>query len=385
MTKKIYDIPQPKWDSKNKKWILSIMIEGRRKQFVSRTPGMPGKRDCRDRCHEWIDSGMAFVQEMNFETAYNVFLEYYEDRHGKNEQHLTLCSIGRLYLIPALGKKKCSKITIDDWQNVITNAEPQPRQRKDGSTYYRSEKLSKKYLGKIRAAITAFVRWGAPRHICEYLPENQLYIPSDAPRGHREILQLSDIEKLFNEPTGLWFERFFLWEVLTGWRPGEVIGLQWSDIDEDTGIVTINRAVNNHGNITEGKTQNAHRSIHLTPELKCILNEQKAATAYLDSEWVFCNQIGGKARQNAIRRTWKSIVEKKGLPEDTTPYSLRHTFYTHTEAYLPDRIIKTIFGHADSTDSHDLYGNHIIDGELQEASRRLQVTPLFEAAKKKSI
>lgn len=43
------NIPQPKWDKKNQKWILSIMIDGKRKQFVSRTPGMPGKRDCRDR------------------------------------------------------------------------------------------------------------------------------------------------------------------------------------------------------------------------------------------------------------------------------------------------------------------------------------------------
>lgn len=378
-------IPQPKWDKKNKKWTLSIMIDGRRKQFVSRTPGMPGKRDCRDRAKEWIDHGHQIPNKVKFEDAYSKFIEDYTQRHGENEQFRVLKDIGRLFLIPKLGSMECSRITIDNWQEIISNAHPLPRYRKDGSVYYRSEKLSKKYLGKIRSAITSFIKWAAPRHICEWIPESGLYIPSDAPKGRREILQLSDIEKLFSEPTGLWYERFFQFEVLTGWRPGEVIGLQWQDIDEQTGLVTINRSVNSHGEITEGKNRNAHRSLQLTPELRTILMEQKEATAYLESQWVFCNQIGGKARQNAIRRTWKSIVEKKGLPEGTTPYSLRHTFYTHTEAYLPERIIKTIFGHADSTDSHDLYGNHIIDGEIQEASRRLQVTPLFEAAKKKSI
>lgn len=379
----IENLPQPKWDKKNKKWILSIMIEGKRKQFVSRTPGMPGKRECRDRAREWVESGQNVPDRVDFDTAYNRFLEDYLQKHGENEQYRVLKDIGRLFLSPAVGSKKCYKITIDDWQGIITNAKPIPRKRKDGTVYYTTERFSKKYLCKIRSSITAFVKWAAPRHICEYMPESQLYIPSDAPRGHREILQLSDIEKLFSEPTGLWYERLFLFEVLTGWRPGEVIGLQWCDIDETTGIVTINRSINSHGKITEGKNRNAHRSLQLTPELRMILNEQKEATGELDSPWVFCNHIGCKARQNAIRRCWKSIVEKKGLPENTTPYSLRHTFFTHTEAYLPDRIIKAIFGHSESTPSHDLYGNHIIDGELQEASKRLQVTPLFEAAKKK--
>lgn len=378
-------IPQPKWDKKNKKWTLSIMIDGKRKQFVSRTPGMPGKRDCRDRAKEWIENGHQMPEKLKFEVAYQRFIEDYTQRHGENEQLRVLKDIGRLFLIPELGSKDCSKITIDDWQGIISNARPLPCYRKDGTVYYRTKRFSRKYLGKIRSAITSFVKWGAPRHICEWIPESGLYIPSDAPRGSREILQLSDIEKLFSEPTGLWYERIFQFEVLTGWRPGEVIGLQWQDINEQTGVVTINRSVNNHGEITEGKNRNAHRSLQLTPELKTILKDQKEATAYLESPWVFCNQIGGKARQNAIRRAWKTIVEKRGLPENTTPYSLRHTFFTHTEAYLPDRIIKTIFGHSEATPSHELYGNHIIDGELKEASERLQVTPLFEAAKKKSV
>ena len=378
-----YDIPQPKWDKKNAKWVLSIMIEGKRKQFVSRTPGMPGKRNCRERCIEWLENGRDSAQELSFGNAYSRFLDDYLKRHGEIEQYRVLCDIGRLYLIPAIGTKNCSAITIDDWQSVISNAQPLPCHRKDGSLYYKSTCLSKKYLCKIRSCITAFVKWGAPRHMCEWLPENQLYIPSDAPRGQREILQLSDIEKLFSERTGYWYERVFLFEVLTGWRPGEVIGLMWDDIDEKTGIVTINRSINSRGQITQGKNRNAHRSLQLTPELIAILDEQKKVTGHLESEWVFCSQVGGKARQNAIRCTWKSIVKARGLPDNTSPYALRHTFFTHTEAYLPDRIIKTIFGHSEATQSHNLYGNHVIDGELQEASRRLQVTPLFEVAKGK--
>ncbi len=70
-------IPQPKWDKKNKKWTLSIMIDGKRKQFVSRAPGMPGKRDCRDRAKEWIENGHQMSEKLKFVVAYQRFIEDY--------------------------------------------------------------------------------------------------------------------------------------------------------------------------------------------------------------------------------------------------------------------------------------------------------------------
>ena len=84
--------------------------------------------------------------------------------------------------------------------------------------------------------------------------------------------------------------------------------------------------------------------------------------------------------QEGLRRGWQRLCRAHGFPADTTPYSLRHTFYTHTEAFLPDRMIKMVFGHSEKTDSHALYGNHAIDGELKEAAKKLEITPIYQAA-----
>lgn len=374
-----YDIPQPKWDPKHNKWILSIMIDGKRKQFVSRTPKLPGKKKCRERCLEWLENDKSDNSSKSLATAVDDYLEDYRIRHGNNEQIINLSSMFRSFLIPALGNRKCSTLSFQDWQGVINNAKPVARFRKDGTAYCKTQKLSRKYLSNIKGAIISFCKWAYPRHYLNEMPAD-LYLPSDAPTIGKEILQLSDIEKLFTDPIGLWYERALMFEVLTGWRPGEVLGLQRSDYDPGTGIITVNRSLNARGIITPGKNKNARRTIELTSEVRAILNEQLEDTAYLESEWIFCNPLGDMPNQAAVRKCWKRIVKRKGLPEATTPYSLRHTFFTHTESYLPDRIIKTIFGHSQRTDSHNLYGVHHVSEEAHEAAQRLAVTPIYKSA-----
>lgn len=120
--------------------------------------------------------------------------------------------------------------------------------------------------------------------------------------------------------------------------------------------------------------------MELTLELKNLIEDQKRATEHLCSDYIFCNPEGRFASQGGYRKCWRAIVKKKDLPDDTTPYSLRHTFYTHTEGHLPDRVIKTIFGHSSQTDSHRLYGNHLLQGELHEAAEMLSKTPLYKAS-----
>lgn len=377
------DIPQPKWDAKNKKWVLSIMIDGKRKQFVSRTPKMPGKRECRERCQEWIENGANENGNKKLSLAYEQFIQDYHKRYGDNEQIRQLKSLGKLYIIPKLGNKRCENITIDDWQSVLSEAKPIPKLRKDGSEYDHRDHLSKKYLTNIRGCIVSFCKWGLPRGYVKFNPSDQIYIPKSAPTIGKGILQLSDIEKVFQHPLGLWYERAVMLEILTGLRPGEVLGLQRQDYDKKSGTITIQRSINTRGIVTSGKNKNAHRMLALTDEVRSIIEEQLKETDYLDSEWIFCGKIGTMPSQESLRDTVKIMVRKHDLPDDITPYSLRHTFYSHTEAYLPDRIIKTIFGHSEKTDGHSIYGAHSIDGEAQEAARRLSVTPLYKIANRK--
>lgn len=362
-------LPVPKWNAKQGRWVLSVMIDGHRKQFTSEKK-TTGKKEVTERAAAWVQGqGTDHKAAMLFSDVWALFLEDYIKKHGHNEQLHQLRSMGSIFLCPALGGSRCINLGIEDFQRVINEAKP-----KKGTG-----ELSRKYLSNLKGAMTAFNRWALPRDYMIKDITGALYVPERARTVGRSILQLSDVSKLFEKRAGYNYERGLLLEVLTGLRPGEVLGLFREDYRD--GCLYVSRSLNMRGEITSGKNRNAHRVIELPPEVRSIINEQLNATAPLGSVWLFPNVIGGKPSQQEFRRCWARLVKFHGLQQGTTPYSLRHTFFTHTEAHIPDRLIKTIFGHSATTDSHHLYGEHVVDGERSEAARRLAVTPLYEAAK----
>ena len=365
-------LPRAKWDDKRGRWVISIMIDGTRKQFTSQNK-RTGKREVETKCSEWAEKfGTDDKTSRRLSEVWEVYLSDYLNRKGENEQFRQIRILGSLYLIPMLGRKSCGSLGVDDFQSVINSA----RSQKDGG------QLSKKYLKNIKGVVVSFCRWAYVHDYIRKDPSGQLYIPIGAPEGERQILQISDIEKLFKNRTGYWYERALLLEILTGLRPGEIIGLQIDDYRD--GCLYIRRAINASRKVTPGKNKNAIRCINLAPQANALVVEQieiiRQLVAHSSEKWLFCNKIGGQPAQAELRRCWARIEKAHGFAVHTTPYCLRHTFFAHTEAHLPDRLIKQVFGHSAKTDSHGLYGRHDIDGEAQEATRLLQITPLYEAA-----
>ena len=348
---------------------LSVQVDGVRKQFVSRKK-TAGKKEVTERAAAWIASqDKGGKERRKLSEVWELFLQDYLNKKGDNEQLIQLRSLGRVFVLPALGARPIGSLYLEDYQAVINEAKPQKGRRP----------LSRKYLNNLKGALVTFNRWAVARHYTSEVLTGQLYVPASAQTVGRSILQLSDIERLFASRLGYTYERGLLLEVLTGLRPGEVLGLYREDYKD--GCLYVRRAINARGKITEGKNRNAARVLDLPEEVRQIVEEQLDVTASLGSVWLFPNSIGGTPSQTQFRRCWARMVKAHGLPEDVTPYSLRHTFFTHTEAHLPDRLIKSVFGHSTKTDSHKLYGEHEVDGEAAEAARRLSVTPLYEAAK----
>lgn len=364
----------PKWSEKEKRWRVDLMRNGVRKTFSSSVPRSEGKRIVREKALEWIENG-GNNKSVSLDAAYKLFVSDYKTKHGENTQLTRINSVGKNHILPKLGKNKVSMITLDQWQGVITGAKPIVRRKPDGSEKSRPAQLSKKYLKNIREVVVMFIRWALPRGYMTADYTSELYIPHGAPTKGREILQISEIEKWFQNPTGLWFERALMFELLTGLRPGEVLGLKREDYQN--GIITIRRSINVQGKITTGKNDNARRRMELVGEVRELLEEQLRETRTLKSEWIFCSPFGMMPSQWAFSKCFTRIKEKMGFSPSLSPYCLRHTFYTQVESYLPSRLIKTIFGHSESTDGHSLYGSHELDGELHEAADRLKVTPLY--------
>ena len=129
---------------------------------------------------------------------------------------------------------------------------------------------------------------------------------------------------LFNVGTTLYkgktvqddFINAYRFQVLTGLRPGELVGLQWNDIHGNT--VQVQRAINVRGEVTRGKNENAVRSFVLSTMARRVLDEQRKITG--DAGSVFCIM-----REKTYYSRWKAYCKANGLTPCSL-YELRHTF-----------------------------------------------------------
>lgn len=156
---------------------------------------------------------------------------------------------------------------------------------------------------------------------------------------------------------------------VTGLRPGEVMGIQKSDIKED--FLTIIRAINVRNIITVGKNKNARRNIALHDIAKSILTAQIEKSSNLNSIWVFCNPVGNHGTQSGMYDAWQRLAKEKELPG--SPYTLRHTFISMVKNDMPTMMLKSIIGHSASMDTFGIYG-HEVTGEVEQSKKILDIT-----------
>lgn len=343
------------WNKKMKRWETRIQMNGRRYRFTSDIPGTDGKKDVELQIQK-VDSSRLRSVTARVGQVWPLFLEDTHER-SSSENLRNVESIGRLYILPSMSGRVISDLTPNDWQNVINHA-----------TGKNGRQLSEKTLKNIRGVISAF--WSFC-YRCELVPGStiKLYIPKNRPSYSKEILQPDQIRQMFAEDFP---EDFYIncWRlmILTGLRPGEALGLQWSDLNN--GVLTIHRSINRSRKITGGKNKNARRTVPL-PELALkILQDQKLRTEDLASEWIFPNKAGDLPSQSTAFKHFKKTVEVLGAPS-VSPYGLRHSFISIISLSTPEAVVKRLVGHSASMDTYTVYGSHSVDGEGAQISAAL--------------
>ena len=200
------------------------------------------------------------------------------------------------------------------------------------------------------------------------LPLSLLRVPKNAPKVGKEILQPDQARRLMHDFEDEWYINLWRWLLCTGMRPGEALGLKWSDIEN--GIVTIRRAQNYRGRETEGKNDNARRSFMLNSILDGILADQNRKTWRLNSEYVFCNHAGKVSLQTVTKNSWCRISREMG--SKTSPYGLRHTFISFMSQALPEQALKDWVGHSVRMDTYGTY-RHAVNGEAERTAQMANI------------
>ena len=149
------------------------------------------------------------------------------------------------------------------------------------------------------------------------------------PLTENQAFKLLDQAKEYRE--GLFYPHI-LALLRTGLRVGELLGLQWGDIDFKERSFTVSRRVY-HGKVgtpKNGKSRTVDMTPHLTETLKTLkVEKQKEALKEGKpfSEWVFTFTGGNPMSSNALKVALDAILKKAGLPHMRI-HDLRHSYCT---------------------------------------------------------
>lgn len=159
----------------------------------------------------------------------------------------------------------------------------------------------------------------------------------------------------------------------TGLRSGELLGLQWSDVDLKDARLTVNHTLVNYGKKpTLGAPKNGKtRTIDLAADAVVALRDQQAL---LLSEghprpWVFPNTEGQPGNRNHLLQRFKTLCEDAKVPI-LMVHSTRHTFASLAiKAGVDYKTIQKILGHYSVALTIDTYAHLAPDAQRSAAEK----------------
>ena len=146
----------------------------------------------------------------------------------------------------------------------------------------------------------------------------------------------------------------------SGLRIGELIALQWTDIDLVTGILTVSKSCHDSRDglvIDEPKTQSSRRVIPLPKQL---LPSLKGIKKKSDSPFVV-SANGKPVSVRSYQRSFELLLKRLHIPHKGF-HSLRHTFATRAiECGMDVKTLSEILGHKNPTVTLNRYAHSLME------------------------
>ncbi|WP_373035502.1 tyrosine-type recombinase/integrase [Sulfurimonas sp.] len=135
---------------------------------------------------------------------------------------------------------------------------------------------------------------------------------------------LDEIDLILDNCPNKQVKNFLGISFFTGMRSGEVLALEWNDIDFETDTISITKTIA-QGTINTPKTYSSYRDIEMLPSARRFFKSQQLQTGIKNS-YLFFNTKGNYYGSTlALYKNYKSILTKLNL-EHRTLHNTRHTF-----------------------------------------------------------
>jgi len=321
----------------NRNGILYIYVNGVRKSSgLKDTLANRKLLENHHRCDE-------FFNKFNVKTKTKQVLQLCEEvllEKEKKLQPTTINTYYRLYssrIIPYFDKKFPQEITplvLKEWYKTF----------KDKST--------------LNACVTGILKPAFEEAIIQgYIKTSPFIVSYPTLKSNYEMnpFNLEEIQLILNTATG-WFRNFIGVAFFTGARTGEVIALEWSDINFEENTISINKT-RSAGYTKKPKTKSSIRTIDMLSQAEIFLREQRKITGL--SKKVFSKQGKDFLDSSSLWGIWKKLLEECNL-EYRSIYQTRHTFASNMISNGEDPFwVAQTLGHKNMNITLDKYSKYI--------------------------
>lgn len=223
---------------------------------------------------------------------------------------------------PAIGHLRLDKITSRHIQQFINDLALNGKSLKNGRP------LSRKTAVHHLSFISDVFSYAVKMEMLTDNPCRRVTVPKGE-KKEKDIYTIEEVAQLFQllETAPLKYRTFFTLAIYSGFRRGEMLGLEWKDIDWENCVISVRRTSNytaQKGGYTDTtKTRKSQRTLKFPQEIMDMLREYKAEqddqALKCGDKWVETDRLyvkwNGEPMNNQTPYGWlKEFCEKNDMP-----------------------------------------------------------------------
>ncbi len=293
------------------------------------------------------------------------WLDSYEKEHIKARTYSRYQGLITMHINPALGSQNIADISRRDIQEFLM------QQKSDGNLRNNGGKLSATSANLMLTVLNLAFEYACDMEMIEQNPctrirrsrEDCKKVEAFTKEEQRKIEKAivdSDDTRLFG----------ILLCLYTGLRIGELLGLEWQDVDLDCGIIHIDKTVYREKDengiwqlcIDTPKTQSSARDIPLPPYITDMMREHQTIS---HSAYVVENKKGERMSIRSYQYMFERLTENAGVRK-LNFHALRHTFATRAiECGMDIKTLSEIMGHKNASITLNRYAHSMMDTKIE--------------------